>query len=103
MITHRTSKQAWRATQTDTTDTPVTPAAPATPAVSKTYMAPGLMELRLVLHVGNAWIPVVFKGGRRGGYGDYQALFSTDDPTLQFVIERSPEYLSRRIVLCKGK
>lgn len=69
----------------------------------KTYMAPGLMELRLVLHVGNAWIPVVFKGGRRGGYGDYQALFSTDDPTLQYVIERSPEYLSRRIVLCKSK
>lgn len=72
-----------------------------TPATLKTYLAPGLMEFRLVLHVGEAWIPVNFKGGRLGGYGDYQAIFSTDDPILQYAIEQSPEYNSRRIIGCK--
>ncbi len=68
-----------------------------TPTAPVTYMAPGLMELRLMLRVGAAWIPVTFKGGRRGGYGDYQAIFTTSDAALQYMIEQSPEYKSQRI------
>lgn len=63
----------------------------------KTYIAPGLLDLRLVLHAGRAWKTVEFKGGRSSGYGDYSARFSTDDEVLQHLIEKSPQFLSGRI------
>lgn len=66
---------------------------------TKTYTAPGLLDLQLVLHAGKAWVTVNFTGGRVSGYGEYRASFSTDDPALQHLIESSPEYLSGRIRL----
>ncbi len=67
--------------------------------MSKTYITPGLLDFRLVLRVGKAWITVEFKGNRSSGYGDYAAKFTTDDSTLQYLIERSPEFLAGRITL----
>ena len=68
----------------------------------KTYIAPGLLDLRLVIYTGKAWITVEFKGGRSCGYGDYIATFSTADLTLQYLIERSPEFQSGRIQIATG-
>ena len=63
----------------------------------KTYIAPGLLDLRMVIHTGTAWTTIEFKGGRCCGYGEYVATFSTDDRSLQYLIERSPEFRSGRI------
>lgn len=63
----------------------------------KTYIAPGLLDLRLVIHTGSSWTTVEFKGGRSCGYGDYLASFTTADASLQYLIERSPEFQSGRI------
>ena len=65
----------------------------------KTYYAPGLLDLQLVLHAGKAWTTVHFTGGRLSGYGDYRASFTTDDTTLQALIEKSRDFLSGRIRL----
>ena len=65
--------------------------------MKKTYIAPGLLDLQLVLHAGAAWVTVEFTGGRSLGYGDYSAKYSTSDPSLQYLIEHSPEYTSGRI------
>lgn len=67
--------------------------------MSKTYIAPGLLDLHLVLRAGCAWLTVEFKGGRLSGYGDYAATFATCDPSLQFLIENSPEFRTGRIYL----
>ncbi len=67
--------------------------------MSKTYIAPGLLDLRLVLRAETAWITVEFKGARASGYGEYAAKYTTDDPSLQYLIEQSPEFRSRRIYL----
>ncbi len=67
--------------------------------MNKTYTAPGLLDLQLVIHAGKAWVTVNFTGGRVAGYGEYRASFSTSDPALQHLIETSPEYLSGRICL----
>lgn len=67
----------------------------------KKYIAPGLLHLRLVLHAGAAWKTVEFKGGRASGYGDYAATFSTSDPSLQYLIENSPDFISGRIYLLR--
>ena len=63
----------------------------------KTYLAPGLLEFRLIIPTGSAWIPIDFKGGRSSGYGDYVAFFSTADPSLQYLIEHTPEFATGRI------
>lgn len=65
----------------------------------KTYIAPGLLDLRLVLRAGTAWITVEFKGNRSSGYGEHSAKFTTDDPSLQYLIEKSPEFHTGRIYL----
>lgn len=65
----------------------------------KIYTTPGLLDLRLVLRAGKAWITVEFKGARSSGYGDYAAKFTTDNATLQYLIEHSPEFLAGRISL----
>ncbi len=72
-------------------------AAADTPSTPKTYIAPGFIEFRLVLRLGEAWVSVTFKGGRIGGYGDYQAIFTTSDPVLQYMIEQSPDFKCKRI------
>lgn len=65
--------------------------------MQKTYIAPGLLDFRLVLHTGRSWVTVEFSGGRSSGYGEYSATFTTDDPSLQYLIDNSPEFRSGRI------
>ncbi len=64
-----------------------------------TYITPGLLGFKLVIRIGQAWLEVDFKGGRASGYGDYCATFSTADPSLQLLIESSPEFQNGRILL----
>ncbi len=67
--------------------------------MKKTYIAPGLLDFRMVLLAGDAWVTLEFKGGRSSGYGEYSATFSTDDPSLQYLIAQSPEFRNGRILL----
>ncbi len=69
----------------------------------KTYLAPGLLDLRLVIRTGASWTTVEFRGGRSCGYGEYMASFSTADPSLQYLIESTPEFQSGRIYLSLGE
>lgn len=65
----------------------------------KTYVAPGLLDLRMVLPAGKAWITVDFTGGRSSGYGTRWARFATDDAAVQGLLERSAEFASGKITL----
>ena len=65
----------------------------------KTYMAPGLVDFKLVLRAGPAWVAVDFIGGRANGFGQHSAVFTTAEKPLQYLIEKSPEFLSGKIVI----
>jgi len=65
----------------------------------KTYLAPGLLDLRLIVRAGSAWTTVDFTGGRSSGYGSCCARYSTADPVMQRLIENSPEFANGRIII----
>lgn len=67
----------------------------------KTYLVPGLLDLRLIVRAGDAWTTIDFTGGRSSGYGACCARHSTDDPVAQRLIENSPEFRSGRIIVRK--
>lgn len=64
----------------------------------RVYEAPGLLDFTLRLRAGAAWTVVEFTGGRSSGYGNHWAWFATEDPVLAYLIEKSPEYGSGRII-----
>lgn len=64
---------------------------------TKTYIAPGLLDFRLVVRAGKAWTTIDFTGGRSSGYGNCWARFSTSDAVVQAMIENSPEYRNGKV------
>lgn len=64
----------------------------------KTYAIYGMMEYALTISIGPARHQIHFTGGRLSGYGIRPATYTTDDPLMQSVIERSEQYRSGRIV-----
>lgn len=65
----------------------------------KTYLAPGLLDLRLIVRADGAWATVDFTGGRNSGYGSCCARYSTDNPVMKRLIEATPEFISGKIIL----
>lgn len=63
-----------------------------------TYISKGLLELHITLNAGGAEIPIHFTGGTIGSNGVISARFTTDNPAIQKLIEKSEYFRKRRIV-----
>lgn len=67
--------------------------------MTKKYIAPGLIDLRLVVRAGKAWAAIEFESGRSTGLTARWASLTTDDPVTQRLIEDSREWKNKRIIL----
>ena len=67
----------------------------------KTYGVKGLMEWQCVIASGGASFHFTFSEGTMTGYGVTPAKYSTTNPLLQNVIERSQYFKSGKIFLVK--
>lgn len=62
-----------------------------------TYGVYNLIEWHALLHLGKGRVKVTFTGGSITAQGVTPATFTTEDPVVQFAIERSPEFKSGKI------
>lgn len=62
-----------------------------------TYGVRGIIEWHAKFRSGRCTFPADFTGGTLDGYGVRPAEFTTDNPVMKFVIERSPEFKCGRI------
>ena len=68
--------------------------------MKKTYAARGLIEWVMTLtNPGGFSIKICFSGGSMGINGVIPAKYSTDNPVIQHLIEKSKEFSDNRIVL----
>lgn len=67
----------------------------------KTYGVMGMMEWVAVIKCGLAEVKVHFSGGSLSGYGVVPAQYTTEDPFIQTVIERSKYFESGKITLLR--
>lgn len=67
----------------------------------KTYGVYNLIEWHALLRMGKATVKVPFTGGSITTQGITPATYTTEDPIIQFAIERSPEYSSGKIKLVR--
>ena len=65
----------------------------------KTYCARGLLDWQMALNAGGAIIRIHFSGGHMGSMGVVPAKYSTDNPAIQALIERSQQFLSGKIYI----
>lgn len=70
-------------------------------AIMKTYGVNGLMEWEALIPSGKFELHVQFTGGTLTGYGVTPALYSTDNPIFQQIIERSEYFKSGRIKIIR--
>lgn len=65
---------------------------------TKTYAVTGYMEYvaAIPVHAGKT-VEIRFAGGKQNGYGISPARFTTSDPVLQRLIERSPLFRTGKI------
>lgn len=62
-----------------------------------TYGVYNLIEWHALLRLGKATVKVHFTGGSITTQGVTPATFTTEDPVIQFAIERSPEFIAGKI------
>ena len=62
-----------------------------------TYGVYNLIEWHALLRLGKAAVKVHFSGGSITTQGVTPATFTTEDPVIQFAIERSPEFRNGKI------
>ena len=62
-----------------------------------TYGVYNLIEWHALLRLGKATVKVHFSGGSITTQGVTPATFTTEDPVIQFAIERSPEFRNGKI------
>lgn len=70
-------------------------------AKKKTYGVSGFMEWKALLKCGKATVSVHFSGGSLTGYGVTPAMFTTENPLKQALIENSREFKSGKIFLLR--
>ena len=69
--------------------------------IRKTYAARGLLDFKMALNVGGAIIRLCFSGGGMGSNGIIPAKYTTDNPAIMSLIEKSPQFESKRVYLFK--
>lgn len=62
-----------------------------------TYGVYNIIEWHALLRLGKATVKVHFSGGSITTQGVTPATFTTEDPVIQFAIERSPEFRNGKI------
>lgn len=65
--------------------------------MKKTYGVYGMMEYTALIPTKAKVMRIHFSGGALTGCGIRPALYSTDNPVIQYFIERSPQFRSRKI------
>ena len=65
----------------------------------KTYAARGLLDFQMAINIGGAILRLCFSGGSMGFNGVVSAKYSTDNPAIQKMIEKSPHFLNHRVYL----
>ena len=65
----------------------------------KTYIAKGLIEYQMSIDLHGAIVRICFSGGSMGTNGVISARYSTDNPAIQRIIENSPQFKTRRVML----
>lgn len=71
-------------------------------ATIKTYGVTGLMEWEALIPSGKTTLSIQFTGGTLTGYGVTPALYSTENPVFQQIIEHSEHFRSGRIKLIRA-
>ncbi len=67
--------------------------------IRKTYGINGLIEFLGTFYAGKAKFSATFTGGTFTGIGMKPAVYTTENPVKQAIIENSPEFKSGRIFL----
>ncbi|WP_462375806.1 hypothetical protein [Segatella buccae] len=67
--------------------------------IRKTYAVTGLMEWQCRISNGKAHLNILFTGGTLTGFGQTPALYTTDNPIFQRIIEGSGYFKNGRITL----
>lgn len=67
--------------------------------MKKTYAARGLLDWQMTLNIGGAFIRISFSGGSMGSNGVIPAKYTTDNPAIQRMIEKTPHFESGRIYI----
>lgn len=67
-----------------------------------TYGVYNLIEWHALLRMGKATVKVPFTGGSITTQGVTPATFTTEDPVIQFAIEKSPEFLNGKIKVVRS-
>ena len=62
-----------------------------------TFAARGLLDFKMALNVGGAVIRIVFSGGMMGSNGVVPAKYTTDNPAIQEMIRKSPQFEGGRV------
>ncbi len=65
------------------------------------YGVEGMLEFDARIEHGGVVFRIPFRGGSFSGYGNRPATFSTSDPLLKLVIEKSALFKSGRILPIK--
>lgn len=65
----------------------------------KTYAAKGLIEWQMVLNAAGAFLRICFSGGSMGSNGVIPAKYTTDNPAIQAMIEKTPHFKCGRIIV----
>lgn len=67
----------------------------------KTYGAKGLMEWQCLIRSGKSKLHITFTGGTLTEYGVSAAKYTTSNPIIQDMIERSDYFKNGKIILLK--
>ena len=65
----------------------------------KTYAARGLLDWQMALNVAGAIIRICFSGGCMGTNGVIPAKYTTDNPAIQKMIEKTPAFKNGKIFI----
>lgn len=69
--------------------------------VRKTYSTRGLLDFSMALNIGGAIVRICFNGGYMGSNGVVSAKYTTDNLAIIKMIEKSPQFLSRKIFVIR--
>ncbi|MCH5227309.1 MAG: hypothetical protein J1F16_05775 [Muribaculaceae bacterium] len=67
--------------------------------IKKTYAARGLLDWQMALNVAGAIIRICFTGGSMGSNGVIPAKYTTDNPAMQAIIEKTRSFTSGKIYI----
>ena len=68
-------------------------------AKPKTYAARGMLDWKMAINVDGAILRIFFSGGYMGSNGVMAAKYTTDNPAIQNIIEKTEHFKTGRIYI----